>query len=82
MTNAMGYIKQAIDLEPVHGYSWFEMGNCQRALALSTAARISYQRCLELGPDFREARSAIDELSGDRRILARLGGVWRRWSGR
>ncbi len=81
MTNAMGYIQQAIERQPDHAYSWFEMGNCQRGLALVSAARTSYQRCLELRPDFREVRSAMDELSGNRSMWGRLGGAWRRWRG-
>lgn len=79
MTNALGYLKQAIELEPGHGYTWFEMGNCQGALALEGAARTSYQRCLDLRPDYQAAQTAVRALTHDRAVWARLGGLWRRW---
>jgi tetratricopeptide (TPR) repeat protein len=82
MTNALGYLKEAIEIEPGHGYTWFMMGKCQQALSLETAAQTSYERCLELRPDYREAQSAMFEVHGGRSILERLGGVWRRWRGR
>lgn len=63
-SNAMYYLKQAMELEPAHGYVWFEMGNCQAALGLAGAARKSYERCLELRPDYREARTAMDKVGG------------------
>lgn len=81
ITSALAHLRQAAELEPCHGYTWFELGNCQRALAMESAARTSYQRCLELRPDFREAHAALVELSGNRPIGARLGAMWRRWRG-
>ncbi len=79
MTNAFGYLKQAIELEPGHGYTWFALGECQQALALVSAAQTSYQRCLDLRPDYMEAQSAMDALSDNPPILTRLSGMWRRW---
>jgi tetratricopeptide (TPR) repeat protein len=61
-TNALYYLKQATELDPAQGYVWFEMGSCQAALGLTGAARTCYQRCLELRPDYREARTALDKL--------------------
>jgi tetratricopeptide (TPR) repeat protein len=81
-TNAMCYLKEALEQEPTHGYTWFELGNCQRALALESAARTSYERCLELRPDYREARQAIAELGAGTPLLAWLGGLFRRWGGK
>jgi tetratricopeptide (TPR) repeat protein len=60
--NAIGYLKQAQELDPARGCIWFEMGNCQVAMGLTAAARASYQRCLELRPKFPEARKAMDSL--------------------
>jgi tetratricopeptide (TPR) repeat protein len=59
-TNAMQYLKDALALEPTHGYTWFVMGQCQEAIGLTSAARDSYARCLELRHDYREAQAALD----------------------
>lgn len=61
-SNALYYLKQAVDLEPARGYVWFEMGNCQATLGLTGAAQTCYERCLELRPDYREARTALSKL--------------------
>jgi len=62
LTNGLHYLKQAMELEPTHGYVWFEMGNCQAALGLVSAAENSYGRCLELRPEYEEARRALEAL--------------------
>lgn len=80
-TNALVYLKQAQEREPGHGYIWFELGNCQRQLGLISAARSSYEQCLSLRADYREAReamTALDSMSGGSRLL----GLLRRWSRR
>jgi len=82
VTNALWYLKEAIELEPSRGYIWFEMGNGQKLLSLDAAARSSYQRCLELRPDYREAQGALLELATNRPLLARIAGLWRRWRAR
>jgi tetratricopeptide (TPR) repeat protein len=71
-TNALHYLRQALELEPTHGYIWFEMGNCQRALGLLPAAAQSYQRCLELRADYAEAERALGSLSDGSSLFARL----------
>ena len=60
--NALECLKAAAELEPTHGYVWFEMGNCQAALAMTSAARASYARCRELRRDYVEARRAVEAL--------------------
>ena len=80
-TNAMCYLKEAIEQEPTHGYAWFELGNCQRALALESAARKSYERCLEFRPDYREAQQALLELQARTPLVEWLRGLFRRWRG-
>jgi tetratricopeptide (TPR) repeat protein len=61
-SNALYYLKQAVDLDPTQGYVWFMMGHCQAALSLTGGARTAYTRCLELRPDYREAREALNKL--------------------
>lgn len=72
VTNALHALKQAVELEPTHGYVWYEMGNCQRTLGLVPAAAESYQRCLDLRADCVEARRALESLSSGSSFLARL----------
>lgn len=72
VTNALHYLKQALELEATHGYIWFEMGNCQQALGLLPAAAQSFERCLELRADYEEAERALGSLSGASSLLARL----------
>ncbi len=79
VTNALGYIKEALESEPANGYVWFEMGNCQKALALDSAARSSYQRCLELRSDYRPAQEALVSLTGPRSFWEWARGALRRW---
>ena len=71
-TSALHYLRQALELEPTHGYVWYEMGNCQRALGLAPAAAESYQRCLELRADYAEAERALESLSDGSSLLGRL----------
>jgi tetratricopeptide (TPR) repeat protein len=79
VTNALLHLKEALLLEPTHGYIWFERGNCERALSLAPA--VSYQRCLEFAPDFGPALQALDELSRPS-VGAWLKGLLRRWRSR
>ena len=79
ITNALGYLTKALEAEPAHGYIWFQMGNCQKALALDAAASNSYLRCLDLKPDYREAEQALTALAAGRPLLSRLGAFLRRW---
>ncbi|MEE8121265.1 MAG: tetratricopeptide repeat protein [Anaerolineales bacterium] len=80
-TNALHFLKQALELEPAHGYIWFEMGNCQRQLGMISAARTDYERCLELRSDYREAKEALHSLRSTSPV-GWLRGVFRRWGGR
>jgi tetratricopeptide (TPR) repeat protein len=61
-TNALHHLKAAAEMEPARVVVWFEMGNGQAALGLTSAARTSYERCLELHRDYREAQKALDAL--------------------
>jgi len=78
-TNALHYLNDAARLEPTHGYVWLQMGNCQCALGMMTAAEASYQRCLELRPGFVDAERALDGLDTGSWFIRRLPGFIRRW---
>jgi tetratricopeptide (TPR) repeat protein len=61
-SNALGYLKQAQELDATQGSIWFEMGNCQTALGMTSGARTSFERCLELRPKFPDACKALESL--------------------
>jgi tetratricopeptide (TPR) repeat protein len=81
ISNAMQYAKEALQLEPTHGYAWFTLGDCQRALGFMAAAEASYGHCLEFRGDYREARAALDALPAPS-WRAWLGARLHRWRGR
>jgi tetratricopeptide (TPR) repeat protein len=62
-SNALYHIQAALDADAANGYVWFEKGHCEGALRLVAAAAESYERCLELRPDYREAAVARDSLA-------------------
>jgi len=75
---AFEYARQASELRPDSGYAWFVLGDAQRMLGLASAACASYARCLELRPDYAEAKAALTGASRESfltRMLRRLG--WR-----
>lgn len=76
--NALQYLKEATQLEPTHGYGWFELGQCQLALGFAPSADDSFRRCLELRPDYAEAQKALDTLSRGMTLSAWLRGLFRR----
>lgn len=76
-TQALQYLRQAVELDPTRGAAWFELGQCQRALGLAGAAA-SFQHCLELRPDFAEAQAALEAASSSS-VLTRLGAILFRW---
>ncbi|HKQ48038.1 MAG TPA: hypothetical protein VJZ71_08220 [Phycisphaerae bacterium] len=71
-SNALYYIQAAMELAAANGYVWFEKGNCERELGLASAAAGSYETCLELRPDYREARLALDALATGSSMMQRL----------
>ena len=76
-SNALYYIQAALEMATANGYVWFEKGNCERELGLTAAAAGSYETCLELRPDYREAQLAIDSLSTHSPIMKRLQSFFR-----
>jgi tetratricopeptide (TPR) repeat protein len=78
--NALRYLREALEMEPSHGYIWFERGNCELALGFVGAAKKSWRRCLELRPRYRPAMQAIERRPPS--ILERAWKTWKRWRGR
>ena len=72
---ALDYAAQAVSAQPNAAYAWYVQGLCQQALGLS-AARTSFERCLEIRADYAPARRAMKE---DPTFFTRL---WRRIAGR
>ncbi|HWL94569.1 MAG TPA: hypothetical protein VNT79_13685 [Phycisphaerae bacterium] len=60
--SAMQYLQAALEMAPAQAYSWYELGTAQQALGLLGAAQTSYERCLELRSDCREADAALRAL--------------------
>jgi tetratricopeptide (TPR) repeat protein len=75
---AMQYLQSALDLSPQAAYAWYELGDCQRELGLLNAASASFEHCLDLRPDCREAADALQKLSHVS-FIEWLGSVFRRW---
>jgi len=82
VTNALRYLTEALNMEPTHGYIWFQMGNCQKTLGLIPAARTSYQRSLELCPGSVPVSQALNGLQPHRSLSTWVGSILRRWSKR
>ncbi|MBK9127014.1 MAG: tetratricopeptide repeat protein [Phycisphaerales bacterium] len=74
---AVRYVKQAVTLQPEHGYPWLLLGQCQVQLGLASAARDSFGHAAELAPEWTEPRSALDALERS----SVLGGLLRRLLG-
>lgn len=54
----------AAEQAPIAPYPWFVLGQCQTKAGFESAARRSFQRCLELAPNHQEASSRLRELEG------------------
>lgn len=81
-TNALVFLKRALESEPAHGYTWFLMGQAQVALALAEPASRSYAKCLELRPNYQPALEAVDQLASGGSFWSGIVGRVRRWSRR
>jgi tetratricopeptide (TPR) repeat protein len=77
---AMKLLQQALEWDATRFVLWLELGHCQLALGLASAAGHSFSRAQELNPDCAEAR-----LAGFRAAStgfgARVAGWWRRLLG-
>lgn len=79
--SALKYMQEAMELAPTEGGVWYELGMCQKELGLTAAAQDSFQRCLELRPDRRDAAAALAALD-TMTFSGWLRGLIQRWSGR
>lgn len=70
--NGVRYAQQAVEKAPDSPFAWFTLGNLQRKLAFDDAACRSYQRCIELRPNYTEAHVRLNELSQPTLPMGRL----------
>ena len=69
--SAMKQAHLALSKSPDHAYNWYMLGRCQQGLGWLGAARESYQRSLELSPEFSLAMAALSS-TGRVHVLTRL----------
>lgn len=74
---AVQYLRQAIELEPGHGYNWFMLGQCQAALGCTAAAREAFDHCIQLAPRYQPAREARQNVAQ----RSWLSNLWRKVRG-
>jgi tetratricopeptide (TPR) repeat protein len=60
---AMNLLQQAIEWKADHFLLWLELGRCQQAVGLLTAARSSFTHAHQINPNCGEATSALRQLS-------------------
>jgi Tfp pilus assembly protein PilF len=72
-STAIEYLQQAVTRFPKSALAWYELGDCQLRLGFSQAAT-SLEQCLNLYPQFSEAKEALSMAQGGflRRFLYRL----------
>ena len=75
---ALKLLQQAVELNATNFFLWFELGECQQALGLVGAARVSFTQAKELNPNFSEAKTNLIRLSSGTGVGAWLSGVFRR----
>jgi len=73
-STAIEYLQEAVHYFPKSALAWYELGTCQSRLGFSQAVT-SLEQCLQLHPDFTEAKEALknakDGFLG--RLFRRLG---------
>jgi tetratricopeptide (TPR) repeat protein len=69
---ALPRARQAVEQAPDHAYCWYRQGVCELELGLAAPARRSFERCLQLAPNHRDARRVITELTFNRRPIRRF----------
>jgi tetratricopeptide (TPR) repeat protein len=71
--------RQATEKAPESFHAWFVQGQCEQTIGFDRAAKLSYERCLELSPRHVEANQKLAELAhqgwslskGFRRLIGR-----------
>ncbi len=56
---ALEYARAALRAQPTHVCCWYVAGRCQEEIGWLDEAVTSYERCLELAGDYREAAEAL-----------------------
>ncbi len=80
-TLALKLLQQALELKPEHPHLWLAAGLCQKELGLIGSARKSFQQALQLQPRWHDAERAMSSLA-ETTVVQRLGGWWRRQTGK
>jgi tetratricopeptide (TPR) repeat protein len=73
---ALKFAQQALDLDPGRSLLWLQLGQCQQALGLITAARNSFTQARELNPSCTESKAALVEIN-EAGAFAHLRNWWR-----
>lgn len=60
---ALDLARQAVESMASAPLAWYVQGQCQRRLGMASTAFASFNRCLEIKPDFAKARQALLELA-------------------
>ena len=81
MALALKLISQAMALDASQSVIWAQMGKCQLALGLASAAQTSLEQARQLNPQSLEAATALEHLHG-LDWWERLRGKANRWLGR
>ncbi len=60
---AVTHVRESLQIANDQVFAWYLLGECQADLELKDAARRSFERCLELVPEFAAAQSSLVQLS-------------------
>ncbi len=74
---ALKLLQQAVEWNAGHYVLWLQLGQCQQAVGLLSAAQTSFTQAHQLNPHCREASLGLVRLSGIG-FWARVRGWWRR----
>jgi tetratricopeptide (TPR) repeat protein len=75
---ALKYIAEALALDAGQSVIWLQMGRCQLALGMASAARNSIDQARQLNPHCLEVQTALVELQ-EQGLWERLRGALRQW---
>lgn len=78
---AMRYLRTAVEMAPERAYAWYELGACQKELGLVGAAMTTFEHCLDLDSNCREAADALASLNR-MSFVDWIRGTLRRWRSR
>ena len=56
---ALKFAQNALALDSVRSVVWLQLGNCQRAVGMTSAAQTSYEQAAQLDPNCREAQEML-----------------------